>query len=183
MKKSNWQAILGISALGICLICCLGVGLTIRFAPNIYQYYLESSSLRVGDIAPDFALKTLTGKTAHLSDFKGKPVLLSFGATWCPDCRLGAPLVEKAHKAHPELVVLWIDIKEDEDVVQKFADEIGITHFILLDTDGSVTTQYQVFAIPTELFIDGDGVIRAKTVESVTTELLEQKLFLIGIAQ
>ncbi len=183
MKKQNWQAILGISALSMCLFCCLGVGLTIRFAPNLYRYYLESSSLKVGDTAPDFALKTLNGESVHLSDFKGKPVLLSFGATWCPDCRLGAPLVQSAHQAHPELVVLWVDIKEEEVVVQRFADQVGITHPILLDESGSVSTQYQIFAIPTELFIDGEGVIRAKTVEEVTEQLLEEKLSLIGINQ
>ena len=58
-----------------------------------------------------------------------------------------------------------------------------MTHPVLLDRDGSVTEQYQVFAIPTELFIDEDGIIQAKIIESVTPELLAKYLPLIGIHQ
>lgn len=180
-KKSNWQAILGISAVGICLVCCLSVGLTIRFAPNIYQYFVTSTSLKVGDAAPDFVLQTLDGTAMRLTDFKGKPILLSFGATWCPDCRVEAPLLEDLHKANPELIVLLVDIKEDREAVQQFAEQFELTHPILLDRDGSVSTLYQVFAIPTELFVDAKGIIRAKIIEKVTPELLAENLSLIGI--
>jgi peroxiredoxin len=180
-KKNKRLAIILISIIGICLIGCLGVGLAIRFAPNIYQYSLESSSLKVGDAAPDFELTSLESETVRLRQFKGQPVLLSIGATWCPDCRKEAPLLEELHKAHPELVVLLIDSKEGIDVVQNFADEFDITHPILLDHDGSVFKLYQVFAIPTLLFIDADGIIQSKIIEGVTPELLAEKLPLIGI--
>jgi len=180
-KKNTRLAVILISIIGICLIGCLGIGVAIRFAPNIYQYFLENSSLQVGDTAPDFELITLDGGTASLSQFKGSPVLLSIGATWCPDCRLEAPLLQQLHESHPELVVLLVDSNESADVVQGFADEFGITHPILLDTDGAVSTLYQVFAIPTEIFIDADGVIRAKLIERVTPELLAEKLPLIGV--
>jgi len=180
-KKLNWRVIFGISVIGLCLIGCLGVGLAIRFAPNIYQYSLENSSLKVGDIAPDFELTTLDGGTTSLSQFKGSPVLLSIGATWCPDCRLEAPLLQQLHETNPELIILLIDSKESADIVQQFANEFGITHPILLDTDGAVSQLYQVFAIPTEIFIDKDGIIRAKLIERVTPELLAEKLPLIGV--
>ncbi len=180
-KKNTRLTIILITIIGICLIGFLGIGLTIRFLPNIYQSSLENSSLQVGDSAPDFELTSLDGENVHLSQFKGQPVLISIGATWCPDCRAEAPIVQELHENHPELIVLLIDSKESKEVVQKFADEFGITHPILLDHDGAVSKLYQVFAIPTELFIDKDGVIRAKIIESVTPELLAEKLPLIGI--
>lgn len=180
-KKTNWWVILGVSALGICLLGCLGIGLVVRFAPNLYEYTLENSSLNIGDPAPDFELTALTGETIRLSQFQGQPVLLSIGASWCPDCRVEAPLLEEVHQAHPELVVLLVDSKEPPEVVQNFVDEFGITHPVLLDLDGKVSQQYQVFAIPTELFIDKDGMIRAKIIEKVTPELLAEYLPLIGI--
>jgi peroxiredoxin len=179
--KLNWRVIFGVSVIGLCLISCLGIGLAIRFAPNIYQYSIANSSLKIGDTAPDFELTALTGETVRLSQFNGQPVLLTMGATWCPDCRLEAPLLEEVHKAHPELIILLVDSKENVDVVQQFADEFGITHPILLDTDGAVLKLYQVFAIPTEIFIDKDGIIRAKLIERVTPELLAEKLSLIGV--
>ncbi len=180
-KKNTRLAIILISIIGVCLIGCLGIGLAIHFAPNIYQYKLQNSSLKVGDVAPDFELTSLEGETVHLSQFKGQPILLSIGATWCPDCRKEAPLLQELHENHPELVVLLIDSKEDTAVVQDFAEEFGITHPILLDSNGAILKLYQVFAIPTELFIDADGIIRAKIIESVTTELLAEKLPLIGV--
>lgn len=180
-KKTNWLVIFSVSFIGICLIACAGIGLMARFAPNIYQYVLENSSLKVGDAAPDFELMSLNGESIRLSQFKGKPILLSIGATWCPDCRIEAPLLQELHENHPELVVVLVDSKESPRVVQSFANEFGLTHPILLDRDGAVMRLYEVFAIPTEIFIDEDGIIRAKIIERVTPELLAEKLPLIGI--
>ena len=180
-KKNTWLAIIIISIIGICLIGCLGIGLAVRLAPNIYQYSLENSSLKVGEAAPDFELTSLEGQTMRLSQFKGQPVLLSLGATWCPDCRKEAPLLEELHKAHPELVVLLVDSNEGPDMVQNFADEFDITYPILLDQDGSVSKLYQIFAIPTVLFIDVEGIIQAKMIEGATPQLLAKKLPLIGV--
>jgi len=180
-KKSYWPATLGILVVGLCLFLCVGTGLVIRFAPDIYQYSLENTSLKVGDPAPDFKLASLDGGTVRLSQFMGRPVLVSIAASWCPDCRLEAPLLQDLHEDHPELVVLLVDSKERDDVVQAFADEFGLTHPILLDRDGKVMELYQVFAIPTVLFIDPQGIIRAKIIEGVTPQLLVEKLPLIGV--
>jgi len=103
------------------------------------------------------------------------------GASWCPDCRVEAPLLQKLHEDHPELVVLLVDTKKSLNVVQNFVDEFSLTHTVLLDQDGPVSKLYQVFAIPTELFIDKNGIIQAKIIESVTPKLLADKLPLIGI--
>ena len=180
-KEKKWPAILSISALGLCLVACLGIGLAIRLAPDIYQYSLENSSLNVGEAAPDFELTSLEGDSVRLSQFKGQPVLMSFGASWCPDCRVEAPLLQELHESHPELVILLIDSNESPEIVQGFADDFGMTHPVLLDRDGAIQELYQIFAIPTELFIDADGIIRAKLIEGVTSQLLAEKLPLIGV--
>jgi thiol-disulfide isomerase/thioredoxin len=142
-NKNTWLAVALISTLAICLFGCLGVGLALRFAPNLLQYNLRNSSLKVGEAAPDFELTSLDGGTVSLSQFKGTPVLLSFGATWCPDCRIEAPLLEEVHRSHPELVVLLVDVNEGPDVVRQYMSELGITHPILLDSDGAVMAQYR----------------------------------------
>jgi peroxiredoxin len=180
-KKNVTLAVILIVIVGLCLCICLGVGLAVRFWPNIYQYSLENSSLKVGDPAPDFELTSLEGESIRLSQFKGQPVLMSLSATWCPDCRHETPLLQELHKSHPDLVILMVDSKERADVVRGFADEFGITYPILLDRDGEVMEKYQVFAIPTNLFLDANGIIRAKLIEQVTPELLAEKLLLIGV--
>lgn len=180
-KKKNWLVILAISLAGICLLTCAGIGLVVRYAPNIYQFFLDQSSMKVGAPAPDFELTAINGDTVRLSHYRGRPVLLTFGTTWCPDCRAETPLLQKLHTDHPELVILLVDSNEESEIVQNYADEFAISHPILLDPDGAISDQYQVFAIPTELFIDAQGVIRAKLIESVTPQLLAEKLPLIGI--
>lgn len=181
-KKNTTLAAFIVGIISICLVGCLGVGLAVRFSPELYKNYLNNSSLKVGDPAPDFELISLDGETMSLSQFKGRPILLSIGATWCPDCRIEAPLLQELHETYPQLAVLLIDSKESPEIIQDYADEFGLTHPILLDRDGAVMELYQVFAIPTELFIDADGVIQAKLIERVTPELLLEKLPLIGIS-
>lgn len=180
-KKPNWLLIAGLSIAGLCLICCLAGGAIVLAFPSLYQYTLNSTSLAVGQPAPDFELQALGGSTVRLSDFQGRPVLLTFGATWCPDCRAASPLLEELHQDYPGLVILSVDSKESADVVQDYVEDSGVTYPVLLDRDGSVGQLYQVFAIPTGLFIDAEGVIRAKIVEKVTPEILEEKLPLIGV--
>ena len=60
-------------------------------------------------------------------------------------------------------------------------DDFSMTHPVLMDKDGKVSTQYQIYALPTEFFIDSQGIIRAMLIESVTPKLLAEKLPLIGI--
>lgn len=180
-KRKNGLVIIAILLAGICLLACGGIGLVVFFAPNIYQFSLDQSSLNVGTPAPDFELTALSGETVRLSQYRGQPVLLTFGATWCPDCRAETSQLQELHVSHPELNILAVDSKESPDIVQNFVDDFGITYPILLDADGTASDLYRVFAIPTGLFIDAEGIIRAKVIENVTPQLLAEKLPLIGI--
>jgi len=182
-KKPNRHVIIGISVIiGICLICCIGIGIAILNAPSLLQKSLEQSTLEVGSAAPDFELTALDGQTVRLSQFKGQPVLLSFGATWCPSCCAEAPLLQEVHENHPELIVLLVNMEESRQEVQEFADAVGITHPILLDRKGRVSEQYRIYAIPTSFFIDAGGIIQAMMIEEATPESLAEKFPLIGIA-
>ena len=180
-KKPKWPFILAGIFAGLCLCVCISAGAMVFFAPSIYQFSLNQSSLKVGTPAPDFEAKALNGETIQLSEFRGEPVLLTFGTTWCPDCRLEVPLVQELHESHPELIILLVDSNESQGIVQDFVGEFGITYPVLLDSDGAISRKYQIFAIPTALFIDSDGIIQAKLIESVTPELLVEKLPLIGV--
>ena len=180
-RKKRWPGIISISALALCLLVCLAAGLAIRFAPDLHQISMQLRSMKPGGPATDFELSSLDGSMIRLSQFKGRPVVLSFGASWCPDCRAEAPVLQNLHQTHPDLVVMMVDSNEGEDVVRNYASEFGMTHPVLLDKDGKVSKQYQIYAIPTVFFIDSDGVIRALVIESVTTKLLAEKLPLIGV--
>jgi peroxiredoxin len=182
-KNQNRQITIGISVIaGICLICCVGIGITaVLGAPALLEWASAQISLEVGTVAPDFELESLDGKTVRLSQFKGQPVLLSFGATWCPPCRAEIPIIQKAHENHPELIVLLVDADESAYLVQELVDEFGITHAVLLDGDSSVSRTYRITAIPTSFFIDEDGVICVINVGQLTSSVLAEKLSTIGV--
>ena len=72
------------------------------------------SAVELGRYAPDFTLPDMNGKSATLSDWRGKPVLLNFWASWCAPCRQEMPLLQATHEAYADdgLVVLSINMHE-----------------------------------------------------------------------
>ncbi|HLK33911.1 MAG TPA: TlpA disulfide reductase family protein [Terriglobales bacterium] len=115
-----------------------------------------------GSAAPDFALESLDGKTVHLSDFKGKAVLLNFWATWCTPCRLEMPwFVELQKQYGPEgLEVVGVAMDDaSKDKIAQFAKEMGVNYPVLLGKE-SVGDEYGGLAyLPTSFYIDRDGKV------------------------
>ena len=178
-KSRTWW-IIAIFALGAVVLVCAGLGLSIRFAPDVYRWARQQSLPKVGAAAPDFSLNSLDGQVVQLSQFRGYPVLLTFAESWCPDCQAEAPVLQSLHQSHPEVVVLMAD-KEDASLVRKFAADFGMKYPVLLDESGTISRQYQIYAIPTTFFIDSDGMIRYVLIEASTPEALAQRLPLIGV--
>ena len=118
-------------------------------------------SERTANAASDFILQDMDGKKVDLADFKGKPVLLDFWATWCPPCRDAIPAIEKLHKTYSGkgLVVLGISLDQGGwDDVKSFIAEYGITYPVLKGTE-EVAAQYKVRTIPMLVIVDKEGKI------------------------
>jgi thiol-disulfide isomerase/thioredoxin len=112
-------------------------------------------------IAADFKLQDLNGKVVRLSDFRGRPVLLDFWATWCSPCREAIPGIEKMHKDYggKGLVVLGISMDQGGwDSVKAFVNEYHMTYPILKGSD-AVMSDYQVRTIPMVVLLGKDGKI------------------------
>jgi peroxiredoxin len=117
----------------------------------------------VGALAPDFSLTSLAGETVRLSDFRGKPVVLNFWATWCAPCRREMPALEQIWQqgGAGDVVVIGVDQGESPQRVQRFIDEeVNVSFPILLDSDYKVGDAYFVRSLPTTLFIDPKGFIQ-----------------------
>jgi peroxiredoxin len=134
----------------------------------------QTNGFQIGQKAPDFELKTLTGETTRLSAYKGKKVMLNFWATWCPPCKAEMPEMEQFYKqGNKDVVILAVNIDSQNDV-KGFADKNGITFPILLDTDGKVNSTYQILSIPTTYFIDRNGVIQNKYTGAMKLDMMKQ---------
>ena len=143
--------------------------------PSLAEAPAEAEpAVELGRYAPDFTLPDMNGKSATLSDWRGKLVLLNFWASWCAPCRQEMPLLQATHEAYADdgLVVLSINMKEEAQRVESFVEDMGLAFTVLLDEGADVAKLYRVRGAPTTYFIDREGVIRQRHVGPLTTDML-----------
>lgn len=122
--------------------------------------------------APYFSLKDINGRTVTLEDFKGRPFILVFWATWCPTCRKEVSLLNKlAQEGHK---VVAVALNRDREQVRRFVEEHHIVYPVLMGTY-QVTIDYgNVRFIPTAFFINAKGYIVEKSVGMLSEEKAQE---------
>lgn len=137
--------------------------------------------VKIGDVAPDFTLKYIDGKTEKLSDLRGSVVMLQFTASWCSICIKEMPHIEeeiwKVHNSKSNFKLFGIDLKEDKATIEKFIKKTKVTYPILLDEDGSIFELYaeKDAGVTRNVIIDKNGVVRFLTRLFVKDEFDEMK--------
>jgi peroxiredoxin len=110
-------------------------------------------------IAPDFALPDRTGKLVHLSDFRGKKVLLVTWASWC-GCKLDLAgwqtLYDELKGKNFEIVAVAEDTG-GEAVAGEWYDKAKATYTTLIDRDHVVSSLYYMINVPTGVWVDEQG--------------------------
>jgi len=130
-----------------------------------------------GKLAPNFLLQDLDGRSVRLSDLRGRPVFLNFWATWCFFCVGEMPAMQRlADEYGARVVVLGVNVGESAADARTFAQNNGIRYPLLLDPDRAVTAAYQPRAMPTSLFIDAAGVVRAVSYGVLTPPQMREHL-------
>src|SRR5690242_17390062 len=98
-----------------------------------------------GQPAPEFALESLDNKTVHLSDFRGKAVVLNFWATFCEPCKIEMPWFVDLQKQYGpdglQIIGISTDEGDSKDDVTKFTQKLGVNYPILLGKE-AVETAY-----------------------------------------
>ena len=122
----------------------------------------QAYALSVGQKAPDFTLKSFTGKNLRLAEQRGKIILLNFWATWCTPCRQEIPQLNKIHQKYSRLgVSVWgVNIDKSDKVARSMANQLNVSYPILHDGNKSIGDTYSPTAMPYTLLIDRNGKIR-----------------------
>lgn len=119
---------------------------------------------RTSKPAPDFVLKDINGQTISLAQYKGKPILLNFWATWCGPCREELPSMQRLHEASKNnggfhIIAISID-RSNIKKVNKYAENLNLTFPILIDSDRETRYAYYIRGLPTSYLIDSEGKLR-----------------------
>ena len=125
----------------------------------------DDGIVSVGDEAINFTLSDLDGNLVELADFRGRPVIINFWATWCAPCRVEMPELQEAFEKYQDngLVILALDQDEPVEVAREyFYDEMNLTFTPLLDVGSAISAEFGSFGIlPSSYFVDAEGIVSA----------------------
>lgn len=122
-----------------------------------------------GKPAPEFAMKRLdNGEVVRLSDFKGRPLVINFWATWCGPCAVEHPVLERAAKRWKDQVAfVGVVFEDSEENTKDFLRRRGWSLVQLFDPTSTVAVDYGVAGVPETYFVGRDGVIRGKVAAAI----------------
>jgi peroxiredoxin len=115
-----------------------------------------------GGAPPEFSATTVTGEPFKLADLQGQPIWLTFGASWCADCRAEAPDLQATYErlAPAGLNVVSIWIEEGDAEVRDYATRVGLDFTMIADPSTALASRYRIYGLPTHFFIRPDGTIQ-----------------------
>ncbi len=142
------------------LVWSMAVALLLASAPRLLAAQL---GIDIGAKAPDATVETLDGKPAQLAAaFAGKPAVIEFWATWCPNCRELEPALAAAQKKHAGKVAfigVSVSVNQSPERVRRYTAEhlLGFTHFY--DRRGDAVGDYDVPATSYVVVVDKNGKV------------------------
>ena len=118
-----------------------------------------SAAEKLSGKAPNFTLKSHSGKNIKLSELRGEVVMLNFWASWCGPCRKEMPLLEKIYKKYKGLgfTLLGVNVEENSKAAKNYLKDVKVSFPILFDTTNKTSKLYNVSAMPTTILIDRNG--------------------------
>ena len=142
--------------------------------PTAYLVGSPTVGLRPGSLAPELAglrsdgstwqLLDVAGRPLRLADHRGHGVWINFWASWCAPCQSETPTLRAMDQAYRAegLDLIGISVKETTAAdIGAYAQKYDLEYTIAADLIGDVKDLYGVYALPTQVFIDAKGVVRA----------------------
>jgi cytochrome c biogenesis protein CcmG, thiol:disulfide interchange protein DsbE len=154
----------------------IAAALIVVLAAGIGKDPSHIESPLIGKFAPDFALKAVgSGQTVDLAQFRGKPVVVNFWATWCRPCYQEHPvLVANAQMMQGQVQFVGVVFQDQEEKIQAFLNERGSAYPTLVDQGGKTAIAYGVGGVPETFFLNRSGKVVAKFEGPIDPDTLQQ---------
>jgi thiol-disulfide isomerase/thioredoxin len=180
---SGRQLVMALAAVLIAVVVLVGVTTPLGNTaagpgpvdPKATAYIISSPppvGLKVGESAPEFAvqnddgttyqLNDLAGNPIRLADLRGKAVWVNFWTTWCPPCQSEVPILRDVSERYRDrgLVLVAVSVQETSPAdVASYAARYQLGYTIGFDGTGQIFRAYKGYGLPTQVFIDANGVI------------------------
>lgn len=130
-----------------------------------------------GDMkAPAFSVKSVEGRAVRSTDYKNRPVIMDFWATWCAPCRASMPHLSTMQQRYGKNGLAVIGLSVDETSpgqVKKFANGLGVKFTIAMANDEILDAYGPIRSIPTTFFINRKGEIVRRVVGYIDGETMD----------
>ena len=111
-----------------------------------------------GEALPDDAFSMLSGGMGSFADYRGRPLVVNFFASWCAPCVAEMPDFEAVHQEMGEQVAfLGINLRDQVDDAKRLVGTTGITYDVGRDPSGDLATALGVVNMPSTFFVGADG--------------------------
>ena len=151
--------------------CTRGGGHSIGTINAQGQAVAGKVGINPGNLAPDFTIKTIDGKTVSLSSLTAdKPTVLYFFATWCPNCARDLAAVKDIYPQYADKVnflAIDVDQRESEAQIASYKQRMNLPNIEFAAAQRSILANYNVIYTTTKYFIGKDGTILNKGVGGV----------------
>ena len=125
-----------------------------------------------------FELSDIKEQTIDFNNYKGKPLVVHFWATWCPICKLESANIERISLTH-NVVSIAVKSGSNNDLTA-FMQEHELSYKVIHDQAGELASKFNIEAYPTTLIYNGKGELKFTEVGYSTTLGLKARLELIN---
>ena len=140
-------------------------------------FFAHGGPVSAGDMkAPAFSVKSVEGRVVRSSDYRNRPVIMDFWATWCGPCRASMPHLSSMQQRYAKSGLAVIGMSVDETSpgqVKKFANGLGVKFTIAMANDEVLDAYGPIRSIPTTFFINRKGEIVRRVVGYIDSETMD----------
>ncbi len=157
------------------VVAVAAVGMAVMYATS----RSAPTAARGGDVAPAFRLSSLADADTmiDLDDFRGRPIVLNFWASWCTPCRREMPAFARVYEdVRNEIAFLGVNHLDDRGAASRLARETGVRYPSVFDPDGRVARLYLLRGMPSTVFISARGRVVATRAGEMTEQELRRQI-------